>query len=167
MRIWVATLLLLQAVVAGAASACHLERPEMPVILTIDGLITGCNAGLEAHFDIAMLEAMPKTVVKTSNPWEPGEATYEGVLLSDLMIAVEASGTVLTIAALNDYRADIPVADLAPTGAILAYKRNGAYMPVREKGPLFVVFPFSTHPTLAVEARFGQSVWQVARITVK
>ena len=125
------------------------------------------TSGLEAHFDYAMLEALPKMTVKTENPWDAGMSTYEGVLLRDLMDAVDANGTVLRITALNDYRADIPVADTqatassSPTGAMASACRCD------EKGPLFVVFPFSDDATLADEARYAQSVWQVTRITVK
>ena len=130
------------------------SNPKAAVILTVEGQIRDCNSGLEAQFDLAMLEALPKRQVKTQNPWEAGVATYEGVLLRDLLDTVEANGTVLRIAALNDYRADIDVADTQSIDVILAYKRNGEYMPVREKGPLFVVFPFSDEPSLAVKQRY-------------
>lgn len=162
-----ATLLLLTLGTAGGAHACHLPQPEGKVILTVEGQIRNCTSGLEARFDYALLEALPKVTVKTENPWDPGMSTYEGVLLRDLMDAVDANGTVLRITALNDYRADIPLADTRETGVILAYRRNGIRMPVDEKGPLFVVFPFSDDATLADEARYAQSVWQVTRISVK
>ena len=41
------------------------------------------------------------------------------------------------------------------------------YLPVRDKGPFFVVFPFTDVPELATEERYAQSVWQVNQITVK
>lgn len=159
-------LLVLQLAISGAASACHLEKPKAAVILVVEGQITRCNSGLEAQFDLAMLETLPKTVVKTQNPWEPGVTTYEGVLLRDLLVFVDANGNDLRITALNDYRADLAVADTQSVDVILAWRRNGEYMPVREKGPLFVVFPFSESPALANEERYAQSVWQVARIAV-
>jgi hypothetical protein len=165
--LFAAAFALLQVVWVGAAAACSLPQPKGDVVLTIEGQIQDCNAGLEARFDMAMLEALPKTEVKTTNPWEEVAVTYEGVLLRDLMDYVKANGSVMSIAALNDYRSDINVADTRNINVILAYKRNGAYMPVREKGPLFVVFPFTDDPSLAIEAHFAQSVWQVARITVK
>jgi hypothetical protein len=59
------------------------------------------------------------------------------------------------------------VEDTQSIDVILAFRRNGKHMPVREKGPLFVVFPFSDQPSLRVQQRFAQSVWQVSRITVK
>jgi hypothetical protein len=163
----IAAALLAQLMFAGAASACHLEEPGAAVVLRIEGQIRHCNSGFEVQFDLALLESLPKREVTTQNPWEEGTATYEGVLLRDLLKFVEANGTVLRIAALNDYSADMDVADTETIDVILAFKRNGEYMPVREKGPLFVVFPFSDQPSLGVQQRFEQSVWQVSRITVK
>jgi hypothetical protein len=105
--------------------------------------------------------------VRTQNPWEEGAATYEGVLLRDLLKFVEANGTVLTDCRPQRLQRRHDVADAETIDVILAFKRNGKYMPVREKGPLFVVFPFSDQPALKVQQRFEQSVWQVSRITVK
>ena len=168
MRLLIAAALLVQLMFAGGeASACHLEKPKDAVILRVEGQIKHCNSGLEVQFDTHLLESLPKRQVITGNPWEEGMATYEGVLLRDLLRFVEANGTVLTIAALNDYSADMDVADTESIDVILAYKRNGAYMPVREKGPLFIVFPFADRPSLYEDRRFAQSVWQVSRITVK
>jgi hypothetical protein len=50
---------------------------------------------------------------------------------------------------------------------ILALKRNGEYMPVRDKGPLFVIYPFDSKPELKTQTYYGRSVWQVAKIVVK
>lgn len=168
MRILAAAFILLQLVWAGAAAAaCDLPSPAGEVILKVEGQIQACNTGLEVRLDLAMIEALPKKEIKTQNPWEQGVVSYEGVLLRDLLDYVKANGTTISITALNDYRADISVEDARNIDVILAYKRNGTYMPVREKGPLFVVFPFTDDPSLAIESRFAQSVWQVARITVK
>lgn len=163
----VAVVTLLQLCASAQAGACSLPLPREAIVLTIEGEIQECNSGTQADFDMAMLEALPKTIVKTENPWEPAEAIYEGVLLRELVDHVRASGTVLNIRALNDYHADLSIEDVKQYGVILAYKRNGQYMPVREKGPLFVVFPFSDVPSLVSEQRFAQSVWQVKKIIVE
>ncbi|WP_421694859.1 oxidoreductase [Aestuariivirga sp.] len=135
--------------------------------MTIEGLIDGCNAGLEVRFDLTMLEALPARDVKTQNPWETGIVTYRGVLISDVLKYVHADGKNIQVTALNDYRSVISVADIDAYDIILSYQREGLYMPVREKGPLFIVFPFTDVPALANEFRYAQSVWQVSRITVK
>jgi len=130
-------------------------------------MINDCTDGLEAHLDRAMIEALPHKQIKTENPWDDGAVTYEGVLLRDLMKYVKAHGSTVGVEALNDYRSDIAVADLDKYDIILAYKREGVDLSVRDKGPLFVVFPFTDVPELATEARYAQSVWQVNRISVK
>ena len=40
-------------------------------------------------------------------------------------------------------------------------------MPVRDKGPLFIVYPFDSDPALKSRTFYGRSVWQVAKLVVK
>ena len=156
-----------QLMVVDVTFACNLPSPKGDVILSVGGMINECNEGMEVHFDKAMIEALPKHQIKTENPWDHGPSTYEGVLLRDLMKHVKADGKTASFVALNDYRSDILIEDMQKYDIILAYKRDGADLPVRDKGPFFVVFPFTDVPELATEARYAQSVWQVNRITVK
>ena len=46
-------------------------------------------------------------------------------------------------------------------------KRNGEYMPIRDKGPLFIIYPYDGNPELKNQKYYSRSVWQVARIDVK
>ena len=156
-----------QLLIGGMANACTIAQPKGDVVLSIDGMINDCNDGLEVQLDRALIETLPRKQVKTENPWDHGPAVYEGVLLRDLMKFAKADGTTATITALNDYRADISLADMDKYDVILADTRDGVALPVRDKGPFFVVFPFTDVPELASEARYAQSVWQVNRITVK
>lgn len=162
-----ATAVVFQLLICSAAQACTVPPPKGEVILSIDGMINECNEGLEVRLDRAMLDAMPKKQIKTENPWDHGPSVYEGVLLRDLMKFVKADGKTATFIALNDYKADMPVADMDKYDVILAYRRDGVDLPVRDKGPFFVIFPFTDVPELATEARFAQSVWQVNRISIK
>ena len=50
---------------------------------------------------------------------------------------------------------------------ILATKRDGAMMSVREHGPIFVIYPFDQEPDLYNEKYFSRSVWQVSTIIVE
>ena len=49
---------------------------------------------------------------------------------------------------------------------ILAIKMNGEPMTVRNKGPLFLIYPFDTNPDLYNEKYFNRSVWQIKEIEV-
>jgi len=167
MKLFLPALATLLAAFCVPAGACDLPSPKGEVILVVDGMINACNDGMEVHLDKAMIEALPRVDVRTANPWDDGEVTYRGVLLRDLMDYVKADGKVMTVTALNDYRSDIQLQDTRDYDVILADRRNGTELAVRDKGPLFVVFPFLDHPDLKTDARYAQSVWQVNRITLK
>jgi len=158
---------LVLALVATAATADPLPQPEGRVILTISGAVTLTNADGAARFDQAMIEALPQRETRTSTPWFEGPQLFTGPLLSDLMAAAGASGSELRVVAINDYAASMPWADIESFPVILAIRHNGQTMSVRDKGPLFVIYPFDEQPELANELYFARSVWQVAAIEVR
>jgi hypothetical protein len=142
-----------------------LPKPTGDVILSITGAIDIRNTASGADFDLAMLEAMPKATIATSTPWTDGVTTFEGVALGDVLKRVGATGTGLNLKALNDYAAPVPVAD-AGLGAILAFRVNGAFISIREKGPLWLIYPFDEHPDLKREEIYSRAVWQIRSIDV-
>ncbi|MGO4571010.1 molybdopterin-dependent oxidoreductase [Microvirga sp. 2TAF3] len=152
---------------ASVAHADPLPVPTEKPILTISGKISTTNKDGEAQFDRPMLEALGLVTVETTTPWYTGPVKFEGVLLDKLMKLVGASGERVGVVALNDYSSEIPMEDFAKYNVILALKRNGEYMPVKDKGPLFVIYPFDSNPTLKSQTFYGRAVWQVAKIVVK
>ena len=72
----------------------------------------------------------------------------------------------VTVTALNDYSAEIPIGDFLDHSVILASRLDGEELSVRDKGPLFVIYPFDLEPDLYNEVYFGRSVWQVTSIAV-
>lgn len=151
----------------NVASAGSLGTPADKPILTISGKIAETNKDNTAQFDRQMLESLGMVTVETTTPWFNGPVKFEGVSLDKLMKQVGASGSSVQVVALNDYSSEIPIEDFAKYNVILALKRNGEYMPVREKGPLFVIYPFDSNPDLKSQTFYGRSVWQVAKIVVK
>ena len=150
----------------GMASA-EMRAPSGPVVLPVSGAITQTNASGVAKFDLDMLEALASRKTTTKTPWTEGTPTFEGPLGSALLEAVGASGQVLVVTALNDYSAEIPVEDFKKWPVILATKRDGERMPIRDKGPLFVIYPFDVDESLYSEIYFNRSVWQVKSIEVR
>lgn len=151
---------------AQAAGSAALPAPDGPVMLTVGGDITRTNVGDEARFDRAMLEALPARTIVTSTPWHPETNRFEGPLAEAILRAVGAEGRRVRVSALNGFEAMIPVSDFERYDVILAMQRNGAPMPIRDFGPLFVLYPFDAHPELVTEAIRFRSVWQVNRIEV-
>lgn len=143
-----------------------LPDPEGEVILTVSGNIERTNVDDEAHFDRQMLMALSPHVVETHTPWTDGASRFEGPLARAVLEAVEAKGEMLRVRALNDFAADIPVTDFLDYDVILALERDGEPMPIRDYGPIFVLYPFDDHPALLNETIRFRSVWQVANIHV-
>ena len=119
-----------------------------------------------ARFDMALLDGLPRHSFATSTIWTEGVNTYEGVLLTDLLAAVGATGTNILAKALNDYEITFPVAEATVEGPLLAYRTNGEPMSVREKGPIWVIFPFDAVEAFRTEQTYARSIWQLDRIAV-
>jgi len=134
------------------------------VVLVVDG---ATGDGKAHKFTMADIAALPPAGFSTSTPWHTGVQRFDGVELGELMRAVGAKGSMLHVRALNDYKSDIPVADFSLYHPVLAYKRNGAPMRVRDKGPLFILYPYDSNPALKTETYYIRSPWQVAGITIE
>lgn len=149
------------------ARSQSLMKPTGKVILTVSGQIKATNQGDIAEFDMPMLEKLGVTSFTTKTPWYSDPVTFEGVPMARLLEHLGASGEKLVAQALNDYTTEIPLADFKTYNTILAIKRDGAYMPVRDKGPLFIVYPYDSDKELQHQRYYSRSAWQVARMTVK
>jgi hypothetical protein len=148
------------------AFAETLAKPAGKVILEVTGKITNTNDGQIAAFDMEMLNNLGGRTTVTHTPWYDGPHTFQGPLGWALLNAVGATGSTLKVTALNDYVTEIPVSDVVDHPVILATSLDGAPMSVREKGPIFVIYPFDEQPALNNETYYGRSAWQVKSIEV-
>jgi hypothetical protein len=132
--------------------------------LTISGKTSN---GAPVAFTRSQLEALGSTTLVTTTPWHTGPMTFEGIPMKTLMEKVGASGTKIIATALNKYSAEIPVTDFSQFDVLLAYKRDGNYMTVRDNGPLFIVYPFDRDVQLKSETFYNRSAWQVHSMTIE
>lgn len=151
---------------AVPALAEDLPMPTGTVVLTISGEIDNTNVDGTAQFDMEMLKSMEAETFETSTMWTEGPQTFTGVPMYILMERVGAHDVTIHATAINDYAVDIPVSDWSTKGAILAYERNGAEMTIRNKGPLWVVYPFDSDARFRAEVIYSRSIWQLDRIIV-
>jgi hypothetical protein len=137
-----------------------------PVVLVLRGRLQRPNAGAVFQFDMAALEQLPQRSFRTRTPWYANPREFTGPLLRDVLGAAGAEGSLLRISALNDYRVDVPFDDAVSRDPILARLLDGQPMPVRDKGPLFMIYPFDDRPELRSAVYYSRSVWQVKSIEV-
>jgi len=90
--------------------------------------------------------------------------TFEGVSLKALVAHLGLEGSTLRATAINDYAIDIPITDAVEGGALVAYRLNGAEMSLRDKGPLWVVYPYDSDAAYRTEVIYSRSIWQLDRI---
>ena len=133
-----------------------------PTILSVQGL-----DGTVAEFDLAQLEALEPLTIVTHTKWTNGPQTFVGVRVSTLMEAAGvAPGNSVHAVALNDYHVELPSADFSEYPVIVAYRHNGEYMPVRDKGPLWIVYPQDDFRTLRTFATEAKMIWQLRQLKV-
>ena len=146
---------------AGAGRAETPPAPRGRVILDVSGRIAPGPHGNPARFDLARLDSLPQTGFATRTPWLEGERRFAGVAGAALVQALGATGTEVVATALNDYRVTIPFADFRDAGLLLATRIDGNPMPVREKGPVWIMYPFDTDARLRSELFYSRSIWQL------
>jgi len=152
---------------APAAAIDPLPAPTGPVILVLEGKLGLHNtAEGKAAFDLAMLQALPKTGFTTTTIWTDGVQTFEGVKIADLLARLGTKPAEINAQATNDYEIRFPVADALGHGAIIAYAQNGAGIPPNNKGPLWIVYPYDRDADLSNERYLSQSVWSLDHMTL-
>ena len=113
---------------------------------------------------VADLEKLPVTRIVTTTPFLPGKVVFEGVLLRDLLKAAGVTAAKLKMTALNDYTVDVPESDAERYDVIVAYKADGKYMRIRDKGPFWLIYPLDQHSELQNEQTATKMIWQMKAI---
>jgi hypothetical protein len=137
--------------------------PQGAVVLTISG------SGIEGEikFDMAMLAALPQHSFSTKTPWYPTARKFTGPRLRDVLAAAGAKGQLIEAIAINDYKVDIPFEDARRHNLIVARLVDDKPMALRDKGPLFIIYPFDADPQLRNSVFYSRSAWQLKALRVK
>ena len=149
----------------GPAEAAPQSVPDAHALLTVSGLRDGTPAVVA--FDMAALSALPQVSFTTSTIWTEGPQTFTGVPLGAVLAAAGMTGRTLQATAANDYAVQIPVETWPRNGPVIAYLRNGKPMTLRDKGPLWIVYPYDSDPAYRSEVIYTRSIWQLERIAVQ
>mgnify|MGYP005848557649 CR=1 FL=1 len=158
--------LILAATTMLATPGFSAEDNARDTLLTVATKGKARGPDSEARFDLKMLEALGKTEFTTTTIWTEGAIRFTGVRLGRMMDALGIDKGTLELVALNDYMVEIDVADALNDAALIAYKMNGAPMSPRNKGPLWLVYPFDLELKYQSETYYSRSIWQMNRIVV-
>ncbi|WP_156421157.1 oxidoreductase [Aureimonas sp. AU20] len=143
-----------------------LRAAAADTMLRVIGMVGDDVEDGRVEYDAAALDALPQTRFATTTPWHDTPVEFAGVSARDLFQAVGAHGENLQLIALNDYVVEAKVSDIIAGDGLFATRQNGVPMPVSDKGPIFLVFPFDQRPETQHQAYYSRAVWQLAEIVV-
>lgn len=119
-------------------------------------------------YSFEQLTELPQTTVKTKNDYIDARSTFSG---PSLKMVLEQNGigpdAELKMQALNDFSVTVPAADAFNYDVILAVLKDGEKMPIRDKGPIWVIYPMDDHAELRDDLYNGRLVWQLKSITTQ
>jgi hypothetical protein len=168
----------------ACGGAAELGQPAGQVVLTVAGAVGATNRGAfddfedaffkhherkfdkAAAFDLAMLEGLGMQAVTVAYDKWPRPAHFEGPWLRDVLAAAGAAGRDITVLALDGYAAEISAADLAAYDWIVAVKRDGRYLDIGQRGPLWIVYARRDGQAIAAEDE-ARWPWAAFLIEVK
>lgn len=131
----------------------------------------------DPHFTLLTLDGVSKEVyVKDLEKFKPHtiststnftiKSDFTGVKFSDFLDFFHIKDGALRAFAWDDYSFTLDISELLKYGAILAYKRNGEYMPISDLGPFAVIFPRDEYHELDNLSVNAKTVWQINLLKV-
>ena len=160
------------------------SKPSGPVLLTVTGAVQNANRGAydpatdkffgynevefsqATQFDYDALTALDMVKIKADFPKGGMVHEYEGPLLADVLGAAGATGSIVTIQALDGYAVELDAKTAIEQGAVVALKRDGAPLSIGGFGPTHVVFPRAERADLA-EMPDDNWIWSIFHIQVE
>ena len=146
-------------------AATNASGPVVLRIYTATG--QGKALNLMASYDMAFLLSLPQKSFIAQTPWFTKPVRFTGPLLRDVLAAAKVSGKTVQAVALDEYKAAIPFADAQQFDMVLAHQIDGQTLTPKDKGPLFVVYPYDSQPQLQSVQYYGRSVWQLKSLLIE
>ncbi len=122
---------------------------------------------LIADFDLEGLKKLPQQTFTTHTPWFKDTVTFTGPLVRDVLASAQLKGKILNAVALDDYKSKLPFNDVMNFDVILAHSINGEQLTAKNKGPLFIVYPYDSKKELQAVVYYQRSVWQLKALIVE
>ena len=121
----------------------------------------------EIPLDEAALAALPQTEFETATPWTAGVHRYRGPTLKAMLAAQGLKDvTHVRVTGLNGYQQQFDLAPFAQVPLTLVRYQDDKPLTRRNKGPVWLLMPFSEYPEFDVSPIHSFMVWQLVRIEV-
>ena len=131
------------------------------VLLTL----TDSDSGTVIEMTEADLLALEQFTVLTENEFVDGLVEFSGPLARDVVALLnKPEFESLTLTAINDYAVEVPIFDIVNYDVIFALSQNGVKFSVRDKGPIWVIYPMTDNAELQDRVYNDRLIWQLVRV---
>lgn len=114
------------------------------------------------------LDNLPQQSIETHSPYYKGSIEFSGPVLADLLNSVAGGdiedNTKVSLYALNNYFVHTTMGELKEADALLATRKEGDRLSIRERGPYWVILPLSEREELDSEHYHKLMVWQLRKV---
>lgn len=141
-------------------------NPVSPPILTIHRADRTCVV-----LDDMSIASLPWRKIVTHTVWTEGPQRFRGPLLRDILTDAVGpdqalQGTRLKMTALDGYVVQVPASDAWEHAPILAREANGRMLSIRDRGPLWLVYPRDTLSFPTNRYLDERWIWQLTEIEI-
>jgi len=144
---------------AGSGIATLTQNADEKIVT-----LTGRD-GQSVALSAAQFAALPQYAVANENEFMDGLNCYQGPLGRDVLALIGAGpGDTVNLTAINDYLVEAPAVHMFDYDVIFATEINGERLSVRDKGPIWVVYPQSDQAELRDPIYSTYMVWQLSRV---
>lgn len=138
-----------------------MASPAASELKTVDG------DGNVKIFSLDDLEALRVYQFETETSWTEAKTHFSGPSLMDVLRVSGMNDCKFRVRALNEYSVnfDSLTVPLTPFYPIIATRIDDERFSVREKGPLWIVYPYDQFEFLRDDLIYAVSVWQVRELS--
>ncbi|MDP4493270.1 oxidoreductase [Vibrio sp. AH4] len=112
------------------------------------------------------LLARSDLTIVTETPWTQGNTEFKGISAQAILAWMGVKQADLKVIALNKYWAVIPYSDIEKYNPVFAIQKNGKPMAIRDRGPVWSIYPLSSNGELNNEVLHSRMVWQISHIEI-
>ncbi len=141
-----------------------------PVYAKAEAILTIVAGDTAVILDRSEIAALDTVDIVTGTDWTNGTSHFTGPLVRDVLrLAVPDAGSFEAViaTAANDYSVEIPASDFQDYDVILAMTMDGERLTLRDKGPLWIVYPRDDYLELREPLINSRWIWQLVKLELK
>ena len=128
----------------------------------------GSDAEKSVSFTVEELLAIGSHTLETGNDYVEGKKQFTGPLVRDVFAHLGVEEVKLArMTAANDYSVEITADEFEKYDVIFALNMDGTRLSMRDKGPIWLMYPVSDHEELQKPIYNSRLIWQLVEVVIE